>query len=572
MTFLPIVVRELRVASRKRRTFWLRVAAALVALLIGSAVLLMSLQGAIPATSLGAALFGIITWLAFATVICAGIFFTADCLSEEKREGTLGFLFLTDLRGYDIVGGKLLATSLRSLFALLAVFPVLALTLTLGGVTGAGFWKASLALTNALVCSLTAGLFVSSISRDSQKAMGGTLLLLIFWAATGLVLDAIPRINPRGSEPFYSLTSPLYLFQAADAWGRPPFWKALLANQIVAWLLFALASLIVPHAWKEKKSRPGAAVSSWSYAWRYGRQGRRLALRQKILGQNPVMWLACRERWQAVGVWGIAAVVIVPLAALSIYGQVDALFYLRGVLGWLCVWVLYLWAASQASRFFVEGRRTGLLELLLATPVPVTDVTSGHWRAFRRMFALPVLLMLGTLAIATLAPTFLGVAGPGVGEDHWLTALSTAVIGFVAPVANIVALIWVGMWMGLTSKNSGLATAKTLVIVQVVPAMVIAFASGILAYALIIPSLMKAAASKGGTAPFGPAMSVWFPLLLTGLSVTLTLAKDVFFSLWARKRLHRRFRDEASRSLGAPRTQAVPPLIPAAIPAPPPRM
>ena len=28
---------------------------------------------------------------------------TADCLSEEKREGTLGLLFLTDLRGYDIV-------------------------------------------------------------------------------------------------------------------------------------------------------------------------------------------------------------------------------------------------------------------------------------------------------------------------------------------------------------------------------------------------------------------------------------------------------------------------------------
>ena len=28
---------------------------------------------------------------------------TADSLSAEKREGTLGLLFLTDLRGYDVV-------------------------------------------------------------------------------------------------------------------------------------------------------------------------------------------------------------------------------------------------------------------------------------------------------------------------------------------------------------------------------------------------------------------------------------------------------------------------------------
>ena len=34
MTFLPIVARELRVAARKRSTFWLRVIAALVSLVI----------------------------------------------------------------------------------------------------------------------------------------------------------------------------------------------------------------------------------------------------------------------------------------------------------------------------------------------------------------------------------------------------------------------------------------------------------------------------------------------------------------------------------------------------------
>ena len=42
--------------------------------------------------------------------LLSGVWFTADCLSEEKREGTLGLLFLTDLKGYDVVFGKLVAT------------------------------------------------------------------------------------------------------------------------------------------------------------------------------------------------------------------------------------------------------------------------------------------------------------------------------------------------------------------------------------------------------------------------------------------------------------------------------
>jgi len=41
--------------------------------------------------------------VALAFGLLAGIFLTADCLSEEKREGTLGLLFLTDLQGYDVV-------------------------------------------------------------------------------------------------------------------------------------------------------------------------------------------------------------------------------------------------------------------------------------------------------------------------------------------------------------------------------------------------------------------------------------------------------------------------------------
>src|SRR5436305_4590793 len=104
MTFLPIVERELRVAARKRSTFWVRIAAALVALIIGSGFLLLATLGNFGAGpgSFGRGLFATLTWMSFAVALAAGLFFTSDSLSEEKREGTIGLLSLTDLKGYEV--------------------------------------------------------------------------------------------------------------------------------------------------------------------------------------------------------------------------------------------------------------------------------------------------------------------------------------------------------------------------------------------------------------------------------------------------------------------------------------
>src|ERR1019366_9633280 len=207
MNWLPIVNRELRVAARKRSTFWLRIVAALTALVIGGGCMLLGLLPGTQAFKMGSVLFAILTWLCLAAGLSAGLFFTSDCLSEEKREGTLGLLFLTDLRGYDVALGKMLAPWLRGFYALLAMVPILAITLVMGGVTGVQFWKCALALANALFFSLTAGMFVSALSRDSQKALTATLLLLLLLALGGPIADTIIGArNPRGWEPRWRLS------------------------------------------------------------------------------------------------------------------------------------------------------------------------------------------------------------------------------------------------------------------------------------------------------------------------------------------------------------------------------
>ena len=129
--------------------------------------LIATLIGAVglPTAGIGRSLFNLLSLAAFGYCVVAGIRGTSDALSQEKREGTLGLLFLTDLKGYDIVLGKLAATSLNAFYGLLAIFPVMAISLLAGGVAGAEFWRVVLVSVNNLLFSLAVGM--RSISRTS---------------------------------------------------------------------------------------------------------------------------------------------------------------------------------------------------------------------------------------------------------------------------------------------------------------------------------------------------------------------------------------------------------------------
>ena len=113
----------------------------------------------------------------------AGVRSTADCLSEEKREGTLGLLFLTDLRGYDVIIGKLTANSLAVFYCVIAVVPVLAIPLLMGGVAGAEFGRISLVLMNTLFFSLCAGMLASAMFRNARATIVWTFLLILLVTA-----------------------------------------------------------------------------------------------------------------------------------------------------------------------------------------------------------------------------------------------------------------------------------------------------------------------------------------------------------------------------------------------------
>ena len=139
----------------------------------------------------------------------------------------------------------------------------------------------------------------------------------------------------------------------------------------------------------------------------------------------------------------------------------------------------------------------------------------------------------------------------------------------VSAAANLVALCWVGMWMGMTSKSNNLATLKTLIFVWVIPWFVISFASTMGAMLVIMPRLLKQGlAGTNQTSTAASQMMIWFPLIMAALAAGLSVAKDIIFFVWARRKLYSTFREQASRTLGQPQFVALP-LPPRAIPTPP---
>jgi MFS family permease len=581
MTFLPIIDRELRVAARKRSTFWLRVASALVGIAIGGAIMMLSRIGAFSASVMGDSLFTILTWLALLVALSAGLFLTSDCLSEEKREGTLGFLFLTDLRGYDVAGGKLLAASLRVTYALMSVIPILAVTFLMGAVSGPQYWKTALALLNALFFSLSAGLMVSALSRDMQKALGATVLVLLLLALGGGAIDAIYcESHRRMFRPLLSLASPAYAFSLAGAWGRSLYWPALGISHALGWGMLALACLTVPRSWQEKKGRNPRA-SRRSYWWRYGGARRRQALRRKLLDRNPILWLSCRERWQSTGMWAVSLIMAGMLAAFLVWKEHDNVWSAWSQLLWLFVALMYLWMASQASRFYVEARRSGLLELLLVAPLSVKQVVQGHWRALVRMFGAPVtLLLLVQFAVGCLAfPTTWGAGVPP--QSGHAAALIMPAASTLSTLASLAALAWFGMWMGMTSRNASLATLKTVLFVKVIPFLVIYFVTAYAMFLLVImPQALRTNKASGAavtttitnasgatttvtsSVPLSAMTPLYMALVMTCLPAALNVALDLGFIALARRKLHSTFRQKAARTLvPASPPASAPPVI-----------
>jgi ABC-type Na+ efflux pump permease subunit len=508
MIFLPIVERELRVASRRWSTYWGRFGAAAGAGALASWLLVVfSNSGG----SIGTVLFRGLAILMFVYAGIGGMQVTSDSLSRERRESTLGLLFLTDLTGCDIVAGKLAATTVNLLQTLLAVMPVLAISLFVGAVTKGEVFRVSLVALNLMFFFSSVGLAASALCRQANNSMA---LAIFFSAIVAAVWPAAAYFTAFAHLSLQAafVSSPVWgCFLAFDSFfnahSHSDFWLNAAATQLYSWLLVIFACWFVPRSWQDERERAKVLRA------RAGNARGRDKLRVKLLEQNPFLWRASIPEIKRMLVWCalLAAGAAWVWMDRSRFNPLDDMFMLI-----LTGTVLKIWLAAEASWTIAEDRRQGALEILLTTPLTGEEIVAGQRLALWRQFAGPVIVLLAANVLSLM--TELRVSpGANTTELVWLHVIAGASL-----VLELAALSWVAIWQGLINRKSNRAVIWAMLRILAAP------------YALFLVILFLDAMSGS------PGAMDWTGLLI--FPGILGVGVNFFFALEANSKLLASFR------------------------------
>jgi ABC-type transport system involved in multi-copper enzyme maturation permease subunit len=516
MRFLTVAERELRAAARRKATHRVRWLTAVIFFCL--LVWLLWVMNGFTRPGAAVNVFQAYSVLCFFYCIVIGTAVTADGLSAERREGTLGLLFLTNLNSAEIVAGKFCSMALTAVYGLAAILPMLALPLLMGGITLAYFWKTVLALVVTTFFSLSAGFMASVICRRQFLAIATALgLALVFGFGLMGAAVAVQGVwkQAKWAEAF-AIFSPIYLLNSADGrglFGTNRYWISFGAVSALSLAWLALVTWRLARSWRDqaKSSRGFFRFLKWKRGRESGVEAR-VALRRRLLHINPFFWLAGRRVISSPG-FMLVSVVLVTIGAVGVapYFSRTIMAGTAGplvghLLGWLGIGgaihaVTIYFAAMAASQRLAEDKQMGALELILSTPTSERTISRGLWLAYGRTMFFPALL--ATLAhlffIWQLLVTFRAempghfAAGLSDWQFFWQALLSSGTSGgmsnwqmviMVRGVMLVLGLLvlswitigWVGRWLGLRMKHPGFAPVVTLAAVFVPPILLFSIA------------------------------------------------------------------------------------------------
>ena len=384
MNVLPVIARELRAEARHAFTYWVRVFAAGAAF-VTAVVFVLSNDNDIRE---GGRLLLLIHGVLHVVILLVVPLLTADCLSRERREGTLGILFLTPLKARDIVIAKSLAHGLRGL----------TLPLLMGGVV----WQQaaiSVCLNLASVClALSAGLVASAFCKSWVRSLV-LAMCLVAVMEYGLLagFGGVLELSLGGGTGFYEVGFVLWS-------GIPPFWwDASAAGRLAmfpkvllcAALMFVLALGILASSvlfaarrvrltWQERPPHPFVVWMQAKFCRPVLMQDGLKRWMRRTLDRNPIGWLERRTWSGRIVIWGWLAVVI----GVYSFALGNSNFFIRSLHGMhmMMGWGLLLSMTFSAANSLRRERETRALELLLVSPLTEAQILSGRLRGLWGQF------------------------------------------------------------------------------------------------------------------------------------------------------------------------------------------
>jgi ABC-type transport system involved in multi-copper enzyme maturation permease subunit len=467
MNFLPVAVRELRLIAARRRTYSLRILSATVVLLISLGMLYAGFGGAMSASSAGRNLFLLLSCLAAAYVLLDGALATADCLSQEKREGTLGLLFLSSLSGYDIVAGKLVSRVANSAYCLLAALPALGVAIFLGGITAGQYCEMALALLNGLFFAASFGMFASALCYRERAALMVTVAGVLLWTALLPLLGWGLSGSAAGAtiHPGFLIGSPLGAFLLA-LWtsGTGPssslsFGLALGMVHLLGWSFLVGASLLLLPGWQHEPVTMGWRRPLSVRGASPGKQSETVFRRYNSLEANPLIWSKAGQSPRGLGLWPILILsTVVWLVGWALFRSRWPVLPVYFGLALAFDLSLMFLVTLQACRAPGEDLRSGVLELLLTTPRGDDFYVPGRLLLLKRQALWPTLYVLAI----DLGLMIAGCIELGTLNGECVAWVAAFLLLFALLMADLYTLSWVGFWQGLKTRSTVRALRTTI--------------------------------------------------------------------------------------------------------------
>ncbi len=400
---------------------------------------------------------------------------TADAISVEKREGTLGLLFLTPLKSGDVVIGKLVANGLPLVYVAITAFPLLSLVFVAGGVQGKDLITLFAATLGTLYFSTAAGLFVSSLGRDRKRVAGhASWIAIAYWILPRIVLEYLrAKGYPSWTWQALLLICPPFAYGPGAA---PAEMMVSLVGTLVLGSLFLLGAwYFVPRRWQDKAER---GEKTWRARWRqhwYGRPEVRAALRTRLLEHGPFYWLCARDRWKVVANILITAMFLggaawIVAAAVPGGGAVGTLAACAAAL----TFMQKIGISAAAANPLIDEAEQGTLELMLSTPLSAREILYGQLRAIVRQNRWPYLAILGMQVLALgLLLAFMG----GTPKGFILGGLVILLHAF-----DLYTLAHIAPWCVTRVKQPRHAPQTALLQVVMLPGLIVGLGLGFLGY------------------------------------------------------------------------------------------
>lgn len=471
--FGPVFDREIRVASRRGSSFWIR-ALYVLGLAILSSIVYFAITADIRFSNSGNAtalqelqmfaptLGAFFVWFQFVIMSFVASTLTAGAICDERRKGSLASLLATPLSPAQIVLGKFAGRLVQLVILVAAGIPLLLAVRLFGGISPAFIVSATCITISTAMLHASLALAASARVRSSTTAASSAFATGIFWCFAPMLLTLVLTINANRPQtlsimplsPYFSLgleTANSLGVANPPMFGSESWWQAVAYNLAGCCLFLFLATLrlrkialagdVSLPAKKQKKKKLASGEDP--------RAGARTGTDRLNVWDDPLAWRELRQRI-FVRAWH-AWVASIAGAALLVYVYSQSGIHESGVffvVSFILLVLFYFQSALIASNSIAGERESRSLEVLLTTPLTARAIVRGKWLGALRRVS-PVLIFYLAVAIAF---------GVLPGTFSWVL-LAHLLLIIVPPVMFLIAT---GVWLSVVARRSTVAATLNL--------------------------------------------------------------------------------------------------------------